>query len=485
MRSAPWTSIAAAALAAITTGTGTATGCSYTFDSSAVEVPLVGDPIPPSTYPKLNIDGAPISELYVMKGIDGVQWAIMFEAQAAALLPPPLNTPMRTVARLSAIDDTGRTELVTADEVLVSSKLIYLLDVPADETAPVRLRLRAPGDSGGRELTMPPGSPELIASGNDAAFAYLPIKMDTTSYTVLRSDGSFQRQIPLPPGIDINHLFDTFRLFFDSMGDTLISRDSDGHVIAHSTRAETDTDLGITDPGLFFDSTRTGLISCGPGGLKRMPLSGSPATTLDPAACTPDIYGETGTTLIYHRDDGIYQIPELGGTPVSLLQPPFGQVYAISSNLTMPAPVIYSLDPPMTYGSGIGDGWLGDWRFMNRGRRPTWSGDYSRVRWLENSARSDGSGDFMSATIPGGDPLLLARNVRQFSEPYLGKVLAISNAAGKGAYNRLIVISEADRVAHWLVDSARQYTRVPGTNEVLVQIVNGQIGYDIVRVPIP
>lgn len=459
-------------------------GCSYTFNSDAAEVPLIGDPIPPSTYPKLNIDGAPISDLYVLKGADDVQWAVMLVAQASALLPPPFNTPSRGVARLTALDGTDRTEVITADQLLFGPKQIYLLDLPADGSA-TRLRLRVPGDSGGRELMMPPGPPILISSSSDAAFVYMVSKKDTTDYLVLRSDGSFQRRLPLPAGADIEHLFDTFRLFFDPSGDTLFSRDAEGHVVAHSTHAEEDVELGVVDSGIIFDSSRSTLIACGGSGLRRIPVDGSPPATLDAGPCQSDVLGDVAGTVVYHRDDGIYQIPELGGSPASLLQEPFGQVFTVASNLTMPSPIIYSLDSSVTYGSGIGDGWLGDWRFMNRGRRPGWSSDYRRVRWLENAARSDGSGDFMSAAIPGGEPLLLARNVRQYSEPVPGKVLAISNAAGKGAYNRLIVISETDRVAHWMVDSARQYTRIPGTSEVLVQIVNGQIGYDICRVPIP
>lgn len=480
MRLGAWKSVALAALAVLPA----LAGCSYTFDGDALEVPLVGEPVPASTYPKLNIDGAPISDVYVFKGADGAQWAMMLVAQAAALLPPPFNTPARGVARLTALDGTERTEVISASQLLFGPRLIYMLELSPDGS-PTRLRVRMPGDSGGHELMMPPGTPILISSNNDAAFVYLISKMDTTGYLIVRSDGSYQRRVQLPPGSDIAHLFDTFRLFFDPEGDLLFSRDGDGRVIAHSTRAESDVDLGITEPSLIFDSSKKALLACGPGGLKRIPVDGSAGTTLDPSPCQGDVLGNIGGTVVYRRDGGIYQLPELGGTPTSMLSQPFGQVLAVSSNLAMSSPIIYSRDAAVTYGSGIGDGWLGDWRFMNRGRRPSWSSDYTRVRWLENAARSDGSGDFKSAPIPGGEPLLLARNVRQYSEPMPGKLLAISNAAGKGAYNRLIVLSETERVAHWMVDSARQYTRIPGTSDVLVQIVNGQIGYDIIRVPIP
>ena len=66
-----------------------------------------------------------------------------------------------------------------------------------------------------------------------------------------------------------------------------------------------------------------------------------------------------------------------------------------------------------------------------------------------------------------------------------GRVLAISNAAFKGTQNRLIVIDEVRRTARWVVDSARDFVRIPGTQELLVKIIVGQLGYDIRRVPIP
>ena len=36
-----------------------------------------------------------------------------------------------------------------------------------------------------------------------------------------------------------------------------------------------------------------------------------------------------------------------------------------------------------------------------------------------------------------------------------------------------------------LQDSARDFLRIPGTEELLVKIIVGQLGFDIRRVPIP
>ena len=94
----------------------------------------------------------------------------------------------------------------------------------------------------------------------------------------------------------------------------------------------------------------------------------------------------------------------------------------------------------------------------------------------------------MSARIAAQDserPLLLAKNVRQWSEVTPGQVLAISNAAGRGIYNRLILIDEGQRQARYVIDSARDFLRIPGRDELIVQVVHGQTGFDIYRVPIP
>ena len=47
-----------------------------------------------------------------------------------------------------------------------------------------------------------------------------------------------------------------------------------------------------------------------------------------------------------------------------------GQLAALQQVLALgpDQSVCYSRDPPSLYGGGIGDGWLGDWNFMERGR---------------------------------------------------------------------------------------------------------------------
>jgi hypothetical protein len=332
---------------------------------------------------------------------------------------------------------------------------------------------------------MPPGNALILPSAHDEAFVYIVSSADTRSYFVLRSDGSFQRELSLPSGVDVSHLFDKFRLFFDPHGELVISADGDGNMVAHDTRTQRDTPLGKLDPYISFDSRGEALLSCGDKGLVRAPLDGAAKLTLD-TVCSPDILRVVDGQVLYKRGKAIYRVPERGGVPEVAIAPPedreVGQLLLAAGGA-----LVYSLDPPLTYGAGIGDGYLRGEKYLQRGRRPSLTDGGARLRWLENAARSDSTGELMSAPVPKSDatPLLLARNVRQYAEVAPGKVLCVANANGKGAYNRIILVDERAMTARYVVDSARSFLRIPGTNDVLVQIVNGQIGYDIRRVPIP
>ncbi len=130
------------------------------------------------------------------------------------------------------------------------------------------------------------------------------------------------------------------------------------------------------------------------------------------------------------------------------------------------------------------EGWLGDWRFMTRGRSPAFSRDFSRLRWLEYAATSNRSGQLRSAAI-GGEPLRLAYNVTKFEELEDGRVLALANAPFAGQQNRLIAIDEQHRTAVAVAEDVQDYLRIPDSNDVLVwhEIVNGK--YELYRVAIP
>lgn len=460
----------------------TLAACSYTFDGAAPGIPLVGDEIPPTAFPKLNPDGVPINDVYVMPGADGASWAVLVTAPVLPIPPPPILGKLPALAFLVPLDTNQVRDAVRADQILVGSRQLYLLDTPLQEGSPMKLRLRRPGDDGvGQELMMPPGGAVIQPSPKDEAFVYIASREDTRTMKLLRSDGSFERELPLPEGVEAARLFEKFKLFFNHNGEQLITQDPDGKLVAHASRQERDLVLGVSDPDIIWGGSKEALISCGMQGLRRFPLDGTGPVVLDGAPCQSDLLRTTDELILYRREGALYAVPERGGSPLKLRDAPIGQTLAVGPNLS----ILYSRDEALRYGAGIGDGYLGDALQFERGRRPTWSSDGTRLRWLGDAARSDGGGELTSKLLPDGESLLLAHNVRQYLEVAPGRVLAVSNAAGRGLYNRLILIDEQAREARWVVSSARAYTPIPDTNDVLVSIVNGQIGYDVRRVSIP
>ena len=107
-----------------------------------------------------------------------------------------------------------------------------------------------------------------------------------------------------------------------------------------------------------------------------------------------------------------------------------------------------------------------------------------RLRWLEHAARSNGTGDLLSAEF-GGAILHLTHNTHQFDELADGRVLADANHAFRGTQNRVVVIDEQRRVAHWVASAAARYDMIPDSNDLLIDVVTGPSVFDIVRVPIP
>lgn len=480
---------------ALLAGTVLLAGCSYIFDDGAPAFPLLGDPILPSRYPQMNVQMGPARDVYLLQGAETTAdhdsyWAALPEAQPE-VWPPPEHWPEHV--RLIRLVD-GVREDWTADQIQYGGSMLYLFQRPPEgDPGPTKLQVRRPGavDPVGR-FDLPPDGGVMLLAPNDTSFAYVTTGKGKPKILLRRTDGSRPRDVSLPEGFESSQPTDQTRLFMEPKGDFFVTQDATGLIRTFSTISATDRMLGQFDYDAVLDSRARALFCCGKRGLVRLDLVPGTAQTLDPMPCQAALLRLSGGAVYYGRDGALYTVDAAGGTPAYVALPtggePVGQLLGVG-----PGPeraLAYSLNPALLYGPGIGDGWLGDWQFMQRGRRPTWSVDSeaSRIRWLENAARSDSTGELMSALIADRDrvrPLMLARNVRQWLEVSPGRVLAISNAAGRGVYNRLIDIDENRGEAHWLVDSARDFIRIPGTDDLIVRIVHGQAGYDVYRVPIP
>ncbi|MFO0573523.1 MAG: hypothetical protein U1A78_05975 [Polyangia bacterium] len=466
--------------------------CSWIFDDTPPDLPLAGEPVDLSRLPKLN--AGPARDVYLLRDGGGLPWAVIVEAATTDLTVPPLSLrdTIRMV-RLAPPADAAAEEVLPARVSAVANRSVFILEPPVppkvgelpDLMAPTTLVVARPGGWRSGPLMLPSGNPILSVSGNDAACVYVAQRPDAKLMYLLRSDGSYRRELPLPAGVDPMKVLEKARLSLLDDGSALLVQDAMDQVTLYGTQSETQVALGKQPRTFLFDREQRALLTCSDSGVLRVPLDGSAAIRLDSAPCSADILRldgrQRGDSLLFKSGEALRQVPQLGGAPgFEVLAAPVGQLMALGPM----GELLYSRDPPLRYGAGIGDGWLGERQIMERGRRPAWSGDARRIRWLEGAARSDNTGELTSLELATGAALTLARNTRTFSELSDGRVLAIANAAQRGPHNRLVVVDEAKQQARFVAASARDFIRLPGDGEVLLKVISGQF-IDVQRVAIP
>jgi hypothetical protein len=448
-----------------------AAGCSYTFDGNAPDLPLLGAP-PAALGPRLN--GSIANSSTLLYGVDGHYWVAMGETIETAMGP-------RNGLHVVRLADPPKEQLIYAQEVYITGGAYYLLS-PDDTKTKTVLTIRGIGDDAvGDQFTLPPGQGLLLSSGDDRVFLYWVAASTTMHFSLVRRDGSFSRQLPLPDGVDPLDPLGNGQLFFTWDGALLFVRDGKGHVVAHSSTDERDVDLGVRPKLNRLDESHHALVTCGDDGLRSVRYDGGAESVLDDAAC--DVHGAlffAGAFVYYGVGDDLRRVRLDGSAAPELALEKGLRVIGIGPH----DEVLYSRDPADKYILGVGDGWLGSWNFMARGRAAYFSRDAKRMRWLENAARTNGSGDFISAPI-GGAPLRLSRNTREYEELADGRVLADADHAFRGTQNRVVVIDEQKRVSYWVAAAAADFTHIPGTNDLLIDVVSGPEGFDVVRVPIP
>lgn len=445
-------------------------GCSYTFDSQAPDLPLVGAPPSTTSLPKLNRQ--PAQQVAIVSGVDDALWVAIGE-------PMYENGMTRSGLRVVRLAEPPDEELVVADRVQIGWKAFYLTTFGMMENELVVVS--AGQKDGGAKFKFQPGPALLLAGGNDTVFAYLAENPQTVHYDVVQRDGSYKRALPLPMGLNPLNPTENVRFFFNGDGSRLYVRDGNGLLVWYATRSEDKVELGVQPRLMLLDEGRGVLIACGSRGLNAVRIDGSGETVLDPTPCGVNgSLWERGDKILYGAAGELREVPiDASAAPRQVLA---GGLRVLS--IGPKNDIVYSRDPSNRYIHGAGDGWLGDWRFMERGREPTFSDDGMRLRWLEHAAVGNGAGDLLSAEI-GGSPLRLARNVWQYDDLGRGRVLAASNQAFLGTQNRIVVIDEKKKEARWVADSASEYMFLPGTDELLVDVVTGPSTFDVVRVKIP
>ena len=471
------------------------TGCSWIFDDSAPELPLVGERPVMERFLKLNVKTA--RDAFVLLDASNKPWALIPELPE---LPPGLpdgivlpNLPESVrLVRLEPQEDPATATTYPSQYLAITGRSAYIMVVPGlldpslKDKSVLLTRVR-PGEPPQLVGKFPEGTPQLLLSSNERTGVMLSVSSKSKSLRIFRLDGSGEpRELPIPDGVDPARPLEKGRFQLDATGERLIVQDGNDLVTVYETLAGGgQKSLGKQLRTWILDGQQTALLLCGEGGLTRLPLDGSAARVLDKAPCSTEILRTLSISgqrvVLYKSGEGLRQVGEDGTTSPSLRLESAGQLLAIGPAYEL----LYSTDSALTYGAGIGSGWLHDVQVMERGRRPIWSGDRRRLRYLEWAARSDSAGDFHSRLLATGDVLRLARNVRVWSELPDGRVLAVSNAVPKGAHNRIILIDEATEQARWVADSSRDFLPIAGTTDLLVKVVVGQTGWDIRRVPIP
>src|SRR5262249_42195968 len=140
--------------------------------------------------------------------------------------------------------------------------------------------------------------------------------------------------------------------------------------------------------------------------------------------------------------------------------------------------ILYSTDPPDRYVHGAGDGWLGDWKFMERGLGVNFSRDRTLLTWLEHAAQGSATGDLTQVKlsppgVPGGTPQTLAKNTRQYTFLGDGRILCDENRANNGTWNRIVLIDWERGHKQYVAVGANHFSIVPEStvDDYIVDVV--------------
>jgi hypothetical protein len=459
---------------------------SWSFDDSAPFAVLRGNP--PSIAGRQQLVRPADADPVFVRGVDGVQW----------LLQPVSPNPAYAFEKLVRLGEP-RDEMMIAVGGFnyVTSGATLDVDFDIDDTT---MKITASHLT----LTRPGGAPikfdfEGYIGGNftdsdDESALYLNPGQASADHVgagfLLQTDGSYRRAIPVT---------DDPTAVLSPDGEFLILFDVDGAIRAHATRQELDVVLGpwqLDDetefyaraPQVTFWRGLPQITVCDQFGLRTLQLEPPSSHTLDADPCVPGGLSVKRDRFVYYAQADAKQ--QLRSVPLDGSAPPMTPAHADSPPLAVDTQqVAWSTRPQSgpggTYMPYDGDGWVGDAQFMERGRNVSFSADGRHLYFLEHSATSAGTGELRSYEIATGITHVLALNTKWFQELSDGRMMAVTNAEYKGDWNRVVVIDEARRTIDWVADRADSFTLIPGSQDVLVDLVSDGGDVPLLRVPIP
>jgi hypothetical protein len=349
-----------------------------------------------------------------------------------------------------------------------------------------RVSMRQPGDPEPHSVTIAPKPVVLCGQRTMVAFS---MSRGNKSFELLRRDaqGKITRKT-LPWPVDANPEWEQGPRGFDENEEVLVLVDAEYRTHLRYLDSGEDHDLGVIFWGegalgtfvyididgvvhafsiperrgralgyrlssegniVGLDATRESILTCDWDGLRSLSLrprrpGPSESRVLDAEPCIAP-----GSTLarrsgwIQYEGRGTRSVPLDGSAPARTIWSNVegAQLLATCSDGT----VAYSLDPKERYGVGVGDGWIGRWRFMERGRDARFSlatGGCSRIRFKEHSANLRRLGELRSVSLADRSSRFLARNVGFYAELPDGRLLVADDLAVIGSHNRLVVIDE-------------------------------------------
>lgn len=506
-------------------------GCSEVLNPDVLDVEMLAEP--PLVNAPASIKGS-LKEAIFMRGADGAPWAAVRIGDGTAVAMQRLSPPLLQT-------------LLPVEHALFpaapAQSLCAVFKKPRDNTYTVSLM--RPGEQKGALQTPLPSNP-VVLCGQRTLVAY-PTGLDPTHLDVQRRlpNGEVaQLWLPWPRGA--NPDWDQGPRGFDQDEDVLVVINGDYHTQIYYLDTKEVVDLGPVYLGatvaghyvyidfdgflhafvlaeqrtlhlgfrlspdgqlLGFDVDNLAVLTCDWDGVRQVAIrpvrSGEPVVAtqrvLDPEPCSAEyssLAQQTGT-LVYGHGTQTRAVRLDGSSPARILsQPGSQQLFGICQDQA----VAYSLDSPDRYGKGIGDGWLGGFRFMERGRDVRFSPDCLHLHFKEHAADLRKLGELQSLIrsptedFSAAQRLRLARNAGFYQELPDGRLLVAENLAVIGTQNRVTLIDETARTARVLMQGVGAVTGVlplgtyfPGRYELILEVDTPELDNDryLLYVPIP
>jgi hypothetical protein len=466
-------------------------GCSWTFEDDGGWLPLRGAPPSLDTMPEVASHFVGAYDHY--RGPDGRIWV------------PDLETgpegPNFTAGLLLDSLEANSTRLhfppgaqLTLDGVISARPV----DGPPATRFRVELDRLGAGPTIAREGALPTSStsrPFLNASRGPGYFVVAvpddsATTLGTTTLQVLFDDG---HDDTIPTGDEHWHLINDYgdsfapQVYYGSSRYVLLLKDHNNEnqtigvydLQTREVRSLVDFHLVVTPPGpqshpsprpFLYDSTQERIWTCG---AQTATVAVATGERIDlPFDCI-DVRFTPGHELMIQASDGsVYAVPADGSAWTLVDKLPPYSIAAVHDRL-----IVHS---PGELGDGAYQGWLGAARVIEAGVGARFSADGRRLRWLEDAA--SGVGDLYSLDLASRMVRHLVRNVRQFDELPDGRLVALSNAASDGAWNRAVLVDEDAGECRWLAKGV-QTVGVVGDGAVATRMSGSMLLSYLLAVP--